>query len=147
MHKDSLMMNHISQLFDFNQGITQVLYEKSTDATLKSLPAYAELFPAQDTQVEVQNIYSQPPPTLSTRTLQALKPDLGDERYILLPDQWRKISQDMHTLFQEPSAAMRSQLKGSEDDEWLLESLQALFEEMNKDQELLDDNLNALKLA
>jgi len=28
-----------------------------------------------------------------------------------------------------------------------LESLQALFEEMNKDQELLDDNLNALKLA
>lgn len=138
-------MPDISRNFNFDTGLTQVWTSKTmpTDLLPKEL---SSLLPSDD-QPEQSSLLSSVSESLQKRSLDALRPDLGDTPQVVLPIVYNNLRQTLTHHFAEPSPELKQILRGSDSDDTLCEALHTIFTDMAANYSLLEDSRNALRLA
>lgn len=130
-----------SKNFSFDTGISRV-WDNNT-LPLNRLPDNASLLPG-DTTIDTELSYGIPPPSFMNRALKALQPELGEEREVVLPDNYDRQRQAVTEIFKNPSEELIQALKDQDGSDWLIESMKTQMLEIDKEQSLLQDGFNAL---
>ena len=69
---------------------------------------------------------------------------MGEEREVVLPDNYDRQRQAVTEIFKNPSEELIQALKDQDGSDWLIESMKTQMLEIDKEQSLLQDGFNAL---